>query len=300
MSYSDIEVYFYEGMTYQDLGLDPDFNYVDYSDDDCSYDDDNNKDDKAANNTEDKNEIEPKQKDQKIKDTEESNLVIKQLSVCQSNVQLRNKTIKILLNMNIENYISYYAKYEYLPTNYVNLAKEKNCLETLVKSFLKTHLHYDLTSSVVNEINSLLYIIYNNIDGDIVYNRVKKIQKFIHEKTDIKYGCNAYLQLSPKAMRKLLSTSRLHLNIFDAKTLEPEILISIIEKSTNEHFKHNKTKFTFSGKKAKRDNSKDFESLARMDSSLNLAIEEIYNLDLSDEIVSYRESILSIFESYSC
>ena len=42
MSYSDVEVYFYEGMTYQDLGLDPDFNYVDYPDDDFSYDDDNN------------------------------------------------------------------------------------------------------------------------------------------------------------------------------------------------------------------------------------------------------------------
>lgn len=278
MSYNDVEVYSYN---------------------DCSCDDDINENNKEFNNTIVKNEVEVEQKDQKVKDAEELRLVTKQLAACHSNKQTRSKIVKILFNMKIDDSISYYAKYEYLPKNYVDLAKEKNCLETLIKSFLKTHLEYTLTSPLINEINSLLYIIYNNIEEDIVYERVKKIQKFIHEKADIKYGSNTYLQLSPKAMRELLSTARLHLNIFDAKALEPEILILIIEKSTNEHFKYNNTKFTFSGKKAKRDNSKDFESLARMDSTLNLAIKEIYDLDLNDQITSYRERALSIFESYS-
>lgn len=303
MSYNDIEVYFYDGMTYQDLGLDPDFNDYDYPDD--NYDEDSYSNNKKKekneifNKTVNINKVEEDPIKQNVKKTEGLSLVTKQLSVCQNNKQIRDKIIKILLNMNIDNCIAYYTKYEYLPEKYVNLAKEKNCLETLIKSFLKAHLHYNLTSPIVNEINSLLYIIYNNIDEDIVYDRVKKIQKFIHKKTDTKYGNNAYLKLSPKAMRKLLSTSRLHLNIFDTKALETEILISIIEKTTNEHLKHNNTKFTFSGKKTKRDNSKDFASLAIMNHSLNSIIQEIYILDLSDEIVSYREKTLSIFESYS-
>jgi cupin superfamily acireductone dioxygenase involved in methionine salvage len=294
MSYNDIEVYFYDGMTYHDLGLDPDFNDI-YDDDypDFNYDKEASKE---LKNNIDKNQKEP---EQKVKNTEELSLVIKQLSVCQSNIQIRNKIIKILLNTNIDNCISYYAKYEYLPEKYVRLAKENNCLETLIKSFLKAHLHYDITTSICTEINSLLYTIYN-VNEDIVYNRVKKIQKFIHEKADTKYGCNAYLKLSPKAMRKLLSTARLHLNIFDAKVLEAETLISIIEKSRNEHLKYdNNTKFTFAGKKTKRDNTKDFVSLAIMDYSLNSIIQKMNTLDINEEIVSYREKILSLFKSYS-
>ena len=151
---------------------------------------------------------------------------------------------------------------------------------------------------IVNEINSLLYTIYNNIEKNIVYERVKKIQKFIHEKADNNYGNNAHITLSPKAMRKLLSTARLHLNIFDARALEPKALMLIIEKSTNEHLKHHNTKFTFSGKKTKRDNSKDFESLATMNNALNSTIQEIYNLDLNDQLVLYREKVLSILDTY--
>lgn len=292
MSYNDIDP---ADWTYYN---NPDEHEDGYPYDDCSCDDDKNENSKEFNNTIDKNEVEVEQKDQKVKNTEELRLVTKQLAACHSNKQIRSKIIKILFNIKIDDSISYYAKYEYLPERYVNLAKEKNCLETLIKSFLKTHLEYTLTSPLINEINSLLYIIYNNIEEDIVYERVKKIQKFIHEKTDIKYGINAYLKLSPNAMRELLSTARLHLNIFDARALEPEILISLIERSTDEHLKYNNTKFTFSGKKAKRDNSKDFESLARMDNYLNLAIKEIYDLDLNDQITSYTERALSIFESY--
>lgn len=271
----------------------------DYYEEDCSSNNEKQENDKDFKNTKNINEVAQKPIKQKVKNTEKLSGVTKQLSVCKNNIQIRNKSIKILLNMNIDNCISYYAKYEYLAERYVNLAKEKNCLETLIKSFLKTHLHYDLTSPIINDINSLLYKIYNNFNKDIVYNRVKKIQEFIHKKADTKYGCNAYLKLSPKAMRKLLSTSRLHLNIFDTKALEPEVLMSIIEKSTSEQLIHNNTKFTFSGEKAKRDNSKDFIPLIIMDSTLNSSIQKIYNLNLNDEITSYRKKVLSIFDTNS-
>jgi len=291
MSYNDMDP---TDWTYYN----PDYPDDSYDDEDCYSNEKKKEDNKNYNKTVNINKAEEEPIKQNVKKTEELSFVTKQLSVCKSNIQLRNKAIKILLNMNIDNCISYYTKYEYLPVKYVNLAKEKNCLETLIKSFLKAHLHYNLTSPIVNEINSLLYIIHNNIDEDIVYDRVKKIQKFIHKKADTKYGNNVHLKLSPKAMRKLLSTSRLHLNIFDTKALEPEILISIIEKSANEHLKYNNRKFTFSGKKTKRDNSKDFVSLDTMNHSLNSIIQEIYNLDLNDEMVSYREKVLSVFEFY--
>lgn len=296
MSYNDIDPadWTYYNPDYSDDDFDED-----YPGEDCSNSKNYIEEDKNSEHLTNKNIIDEEPKLQKVKTSEKSRLVTKELSTCQSNKQIRNKSIKILLNMHIKDCVFYYAKYEYLPERYVNLAKEKNCLETIIKSFLKTHLHYDLTLPIVNEINSLLYTIYNNIEKNIVYERVKKIQKFIHEKADNNYGNNAHITLSPKAMRKLLSTARLHLNIFDARVLEPEVLMLIIEKSTNEHLKHHNAKFTFSGRKTKRDNSKDFESLARMDSTLNLAIKEIYDLDLNDQITSYRERALSIFESYS-
>lgn len=274
-------------MSYNDI--DPtDWTYynLDYPDDNYEPDDYDNK-----------TTIDSKSKKLKVKNAEKIKLITKEISICKNNSEIRTKVIRILLNINIDDSLSNFAKREYLPEKYINLAKQRNCLETLIKSFLKTHLHYSLTSDIINEINYLIDSIYNNIELDIVYNRVKKIQKFIHEKADLKFGNNAFLKLSPKAMRKLLSTSRLHLNIFDSKELEVESLISIITTSKNEHHKYDNIKYTFSGKIAKRNYSKDFESLIRIDNNLILNIEKINDLDLNKPLIIFREEILSIFES---
>ena len=241
--------------------------------------------------------IKPEKNVKKIKIAERLKIATKEISNCENNKQTRSKIIKLLLNNKIDDSIINYAKYEYLPERYINLSKDKNCLEILIKSFLKTHLFYSLTSDIINEINYLINSIYNNVELDIVYDRVKKIQKFIHEKADLKFGNNAFLKLSPKAMRKLLSTSRLHLNIFDSKELEIESLKSIISKSKNEHYKYDNIKYTFSGKIAKRNYSRDFEALIRIDDNLILNIEKINELDLNKSLIIFREEILSIFES---
>lgn len=261
MSYShnDIEVYFYEGMTYQDLGLDPDFNDVDYPD--------NYKDSKKTSQNQKR----------KIKNYELIKIVTKEISNCKNNNDIKKTIIKKLIIMGIDTSIYYYALHEFLPEKYVYLAKEKNCLEILIKSVLKSHLYYSLTENMINEINYLLYVIYNNVEKDIVYERVKKIQKFIHEKANAKYGKDGYLKLSPKVMRKLLSTSRLHLNIFDVKELEPDALISIIEKTSS---------------------SKHFEPIVNFNYSLLRTIGKIEKLDLNEPLPVFRENILFIFDSY--
>lgn len=232
-----------------------------------------------------------------IKNSEKLKMVTKEIVSCRNNKQIKNKVIRILLNMNMNTKIYLYGMREYLPERYVSLAREKNCVETLIKSFLKTHLHYVLTSKIINEIDSLLKVIYNNQELDIVYDRVKKIQKFIHKKADEKFDNNAFLKLSPTAMRKLLSTSRLHLNIFDSKELEVESLISIISKSKNEHHKYPDIKYTFSGIKAKRNYSKDFETLITIDDTLISSINQINKLDQNKLSVVFRKEILKIFVS---
>ena len=126
MSYNNIDpnnwTYFYDGMTYQDLGLDPNFNDKyeddypdDYLNEDSSSNDCNIEDDKDCEHSTNKNEIEEEPKQQKVKTSEKSRLVTKELSTCQSNKQIRNKSIKILLNMHIKDCVFYYAKSEYLP-----------------------------------------------------------------------------------------------------------------------------------------------------------------------------------------
>lgn len=287
-------------MSYNDY--DPaDWTYYnpDYPDDE--FDDDYN-DLKQSTNEEQKDSYnktntDSKKKKPKVKNAESLKLVTKKIASCKNNKQIRSNVIRILLNMNIEDSISNYVKREYLPEKYANLAKERNCLETLIKSFLKENLDYSLTSDIINEINYLIDEIYKNIELDIVYTRVKKIQKFIHEKADLKFGNNASLKLPPEVMRKLLSTSRLHLNILDSKELEIESLISIITKSKNEHLKYDDIKYTFSGKKTKRNYAKDFNTLITIDDTLILNINKINDLDLNKPLVVFRKEILSIFES---
>ncbi len=272
----------------------PDYNEDEFDDD---YNDPQQSTNEEQKDSYNKINTDSKKKEQKVKNAERLKLVTKKIASCKNNKQIRSNVIRILLNMNIEDSISNYVKREYLPEKYANLAKERNCLETLIKIFLKENLDYSLTSDIINEINYLIDTIYKNIELDIVYNRVRKIQKFIHEKADLKLGNNASLKLPPEVMRKILSTSRLHLNILDSKELEIESFISIITKSEKEHLKYNDVKYTFSGKKTKRNYDKDFNTLITIDDTLALNIKKINELDLNKPLVIFRKEILLMFDS---
>lgn len=156
---------------------------------------------------------------------------IKLIAGLSNNTQIKNKIVKQLFLDNMDYMIATYAKLEHLPDYYIVLSKHKNCIEVLIKGFLMNEGGYILTSDIVREINTFSDKILLNLDDEIVYRRVQKIQKFIHEKIDIKHGKYSYLELPAKKMQYLLSSSRLHLNLNDIKNKDMDALIHTINES---------------------------------------------------------------------
>jgi hypothetical protein len=156
---------------------------------------------------------------------------IKLIAGLNNKEQIQNKIIKKLFHDELDYMINRYAKKESLPIEYIKIAQQQNCLEILIKGFLKKDGEYVLTSEIIDEINSFIEIIYMNDDLEIVYQRVAKIQKFIHGKIDAKHGQDAHLNITVKHIRNLLSACRLHLNLYDFKYKDINSLIYIIDKS---------------------------------------------------------------------
>ena len=150
-----------------------------------------------------------------------------------NNTKIKNAVIKRLFIGNLDYMIEVYSKREYLPSYYTNIAKQSDCLEILIRGFLKNEGNYILTSEIVKEINLFVKDIQSNTNYDIVYNRVQKVQKFIHDKVDEKSGENSHLNLYPKTIKNLLSSTRLHLNLQDIKSNNTDLLIHLVRESEN-------------------------------------------------------------------
>lgn len=124
-----------------------------------------------------------------------------------------------------------YAEDERLPNECVQLALQPGSLPILLKGFIKKIFKVVITEDISREIMLLCDAIYLNDELSIVYDRVGRIQKFIHKFAVVEYGFNAHHKLPHRLMRNLLSTARLHLNIMDMKYREANDLFYIFRKS---------------------------------------------------------------------
>jgi hypothetical protein len=148
-----------------------------------------------------------------------------------NNDQIFNKIIKSLLYDGLEVLAKRYARSESLPLAYVQVALENEGLEILIKNYLKHEIGEVLTAERVNEIKKLSSCLHINDDLEIVYDRVSKIQSFIHKKANEKNGENAYTKLPVEETKNLLSAARLHLSIFDIKNKDINYLFNEIKAS---------------------------------------------------------------------
>jgi len=147
------------------------------------------------------------------------------------NLKIQNKVLKKLLNYNLDSYIYNYCKEEMLSIDYSQIAKNEKCLEIIIKGFFKGSRNYRLTTDLVEDIFDITNEVYINIDLDIVYYRVAKIQNFIHNKVNEIDGIGSENKLNRKLMKDLLSVARLHLNINDIKSHNTKSVIGMINKS---------------------------------------------------------------------
>lgn len=230
----------------------------------------------------------------KIKNLEEHLYCLKQLTICKNNVQIKNKVIQLVIKHYINEIIIHYQKYEFLPLEYINLAKEKNCLDTLLKSFLKNELKISLSKLIIDEIEVLLKILYES--DKIVYDRVSMLQKFIHNKTNEINGINAFLALDAIKMRQLLSTARLHLNIYDLTNSDYNDLAKIIEQSNYINYQNvprMKNQVTYKGSLKKRKDIKNMDSIIVFFQPCLDVIQEIKDIDETNiSIDTFRETII--------
>ena len=79
---------------------------------------------------------------------------IKLIAGLNNKEQIQNKIIKKLFHDSLDYMINRYAIKESLPLEYVKIAQQDNCLDILIKGFLKKVGGYVLTSEIVDEINN--------------------------------------------------------------------------------------------------------------------------------------------------
>ncbi len=226
--------------------------------------------------------------------------VVSLIAGMDSNTKIKNVAIKKLFLGNLDYMIDVYSKREHLPAYYTNIAKQTDCLEILIRGFLKNEGNYVLTSEVIEEIGLFVINIQLNIDFDIVYNRVQKIQKFIHEKVDEKNGENSHLNLYPKTIKNLLSSSRLHLNLQDITNNDTSLLIYLVrqsEKASNEEKASPSTMISSSGEMYTSGKKvRDLRSLIDFGFfNIENKIYDISNLEIYTSLDDFKDKIIDIY-----
>lgn len=160
-------------------------------------------------------EDENTQKNKYLKhDTLEITLLIAGFS---ENKDVKEAVIKEVFLDFLKQDIQTYIMQEKIPEAFINLTMQRNALEIILKGFLKQECYFVLDTKIVNRIKELSSSIYDNKDLLIVYDRVARIQKFIHAIVQEKYGEGSHLQLNKMTMKNLLSICRLHLEFNDIR-----------------------------------------------------------------------------------
>lgn len=133
------------------------------------------------------------------------------------NSEIYKKVMNQIFNDWINLSIYEYATKERLDISFIEVAKTDNGLSILIKSILKKY-GYDLTQSLMNEVNEFIDILKYNIFNEIVYDRVSSVQKFIHRKVEEKNGVGSHRNMNKQDMKNILSASRLFFNLQDIKS----------------------------------------------------------------------------------
>ena len=148
--------------------------------------------------------------------------------------QILNKIIKKLFHENLDYMIIQYSKTERVSFDYIKIAKQHNCLRILIANYLKNVGDYSLTRDINDEIDDFIETISRNDDLETAYQRVHRIQKFIHDKIDQKHGKGRHFSLPVKEIKSLLSTARLYLNIQDFTYKDVNSLSRLIDQSNQQ------------------------------------------------------------------
>jgi len=157
--------------------------------------------------------------------------IAKLISGLESKEKIKNIITKKIINDNIHKISLIYIRSENISYEYIDIVKNKLFFDVIIKGFFKKNCNHILNEIDVNKIKDFSESLYLNVNNDIVYDRVGKIQKFIHNMANEIFWDSVHLTLNIEAMRIVLSVSRLHLNIHDMKNLPIDKICDIAERS---------------------------------------------------------------------
>lgn len=124
-----------------------------------------------------------------------------------------------------------YARFENIPVEFALMSLEDDCIKNLIGFFLKKHIGISFNAAILNSCkrNSKLWLRNENLETP--YQRTGHFQKYLH------FICREYkgteLDISPKLMRIILSTARLHFSIMDEQYLTLDNLSLILDKQAS-------------------------------------------------------------------
>ena len=86
----------------------------------------------------------------------------------------------MLINQNLSVMIDKYVTSEKLPENYKRIVRYRNALPEMLKGYFKLNCEGEITPDLITDIEIFCVNLYQNDELDIVYDRVNKIQKYVH------------------------------------------------------------------------------------------------------------------------
>lgn len=125
------------------------------------------------------------------------------------------------IKKNVQLFVDEYSHEEGLDTGLVNLAKKNDCIQILVRNALVQLTGSKVYDELNYEIVDLEKTIHENKNKSIVYALVNRVQKIIHE------NCKSPMALDKAAMKMTLSCARLHINLWQLKTLSLEEYLEV-------------------------------------------------------------------------
>lgn len=127
----------------------------------------------------------------------------------------------------VESAIVRYMAKEALPDYYAAILKSPNCIDRLVEGIFYKVCKLQPTQGLAEQIGNLSRSLRSNLDRLTAYDRVTKIQQFIHLTVDQHLGVGAAQSIHVASMKNALSAARLHLNILDVIDRRPGYVVYI-------------------------------------------------------------------------
>jgi len=160
--------------------------------------------------------------------------LLKSISHLNSIEKVRDRTLRKLFDSGVDKALLEYMADEGLNYENVTLAKQNNALPILLRNSILSILKINLSRTLFDEVNEFCHSIYVNECNEIVYLRVRGVQKYLHELAVKMRGTGAEQDLPSEEMRILLSTVRLHLNFIDLKCRQSQYVKEILSKTSAE------------------------------------------------------------------